>query len=211
MRLRLSFLSSFLLLAATSIFAQGLTGTLSGVVQQGDTALPGVTVTATSPNMQGERTALTNDAGGYVFGALPPGDYKVRFELAGMNSVVKNIHVGIAQNARIDAAMTMGSVSETITVSSTAPRVTERPQVQTNFQQDLIEQLPIPRTPVSITGLAPGVSGGINGSAISGGQSFDNLYTVDGAVVQENLRGQPHSLFIEDAIQETTVHTAGIS
>jgi hypothetical protein len=51
----------------------------------------------------------------------------------------------------------------------------------------------------------------INGPSISGGFSFDNLYTVNGAVVQENLRGQPHDLFIEDAIQETTIQTAGVS
>ena len=67
------------------------------------------------------------------------------------------------------------------------------------------------RPPVSVTGLAPGVTNGVNGLSISGGNSFDNLYTVNGAVVQENLRGQPHNLFIEDAIQETTVQTAGVS
>jgi hypothetical protein len=41
--------------------------------------------------------------------------------------------------------------------------------------------------------------------------SYDNLYLVNGAVVNENLRGQPHALYIEDAIQETTVLTGGIS
>ncbi len=34
---------------------------------------------------------------------------------------------------------------------------------------------------------------------------------VDGAVVNENLRGQPQDLFIEDAIQETTVLTGSVS
>src|SRR6058998_3007904 len=94
---------ALLALAAASAFAQGLTGSLSGVVTQGATVLPGVTVTATSPNLQGERTALTNEAGGFVFGALPPGDYRLRFELTGMNTLTKNVHVGIAQNARMDA------------------------------------------------------------------------------------------------------------
>src|SRR5205814_453572 len=117
--------------------------------------------------------------------------------------------VGIAQNARADVAMKVGSVSESITVTAAAPSVVERPQVQTNFQHDMIEALPVPRTIVAITGLAPGVVTGVNGASISGAQSFDNLYTVDGAVIQENLRGQPHNLFIEDAIQETTVHTGG--
>ncbi|HEY3053100.1 MAG TPA: hypothetical protein VGK04_06890, partial [Thermoanaerobaculia bacterium] len=46
---------------------------------------------------------------------------------------------------------------------------------------------------------------------ISGGPSYDNVFLVNGVVVNENLRGQPQSVFIEDAIQETAVMTAGIS
>ena len=40
-----------------------------------------------------------------------------------------------------------------------------------------------------------------------------DIYTmnVDGSNVQENLRGQARPLFIEDAIQETTVMSAGVS
>ncbi|PYQ48419.1 MAG: hypothetical protein DMF59_16070 [Acidobacteria bacterium] len=197
------------LLSATGLMAQGLTGTLTGVVTQEGNALPGVTVTVTSPSLQGTRSTVTNEAGGYSIGALPPGDYRVSFELAGMNSMNKSVHVGIAQNARADAAMKVGAVTEAITVTAAAPSVVERPQVQTNFSHDMIEALPVPRTIVAITGLAPGGVAGVNGSSISGAQSFDNLYTVDGAVIQENLRGQPHNLFIEDAIQETTVHTGG--
>ena len=196
-------------LFAAGVMAQGLSGTLTGVVTQEGNPLPGVTVTITSPSLQGTRSTVTNEAGGYSIGALPPGDYKVSFELAGMNSMTRAVHVGIAQNARADVAMRVGAVTEAITVTAAAPSVVERPQVQTNFSHDMIEALPVPRTIVAITGLAPGVVAGVNGSSISGAQSFDNLYTVDGAVIQENLRGQPHNLFIEDAIQETTVHTGG--
>ena len=41
--------------------------------------------------------------------------------------------------------------------------------------------------------------------------SFENLFMVNGVTVNENLRGQANDLYIEDAIQETTVATAGIS
>ena len=41
--------------------------------------------------------------------------------------------------------------------------------------------------------------------------SFENLFMVNGVTVNENLRGQPYDLYIEDAIQETTIATAGIS
>ncbi len=46
---------------------------------------------------------------------------------------------------------------------------------------------------------------------ISGAPSYDNVFLVDGVVVNENLRGQPHNLFIEDAVQETTVLAGGVS
>ena len=41
--------------------------------------------------------------------------------------------------------------------------------------------------------------------------SFEKLFLVNGVTVNENLRGQADDLYIEDAIQETTVATAGIS
>jgi hypothetical protein len=41
--------------------------------------------------------------------------------------------------------------------------------------------------------------------------SYENLFQINGVTVNDNLRGQPHDLYIEDAIQETTVATAGIS
>jgi outer membrane receptor protein involved in Fe transport len=53
---------------------------------------------------------------------------------------------------------------------------------------------------------------GPNGAyTISGAQSYDNQYTVDGAVIVDNIRGTPYNLFIEDAIQETTTSTSAIS
>ena len=52
------------------------TGTISGRVVSSDEApLPGVTVTATSPNLQGDRTVVTTVNGDFVIPLLPPGDY----------------------------------------------------------------------------------------------------------------------------------------
>src|SRR5204863_3288790 len=69
------------------------------------------------------------------------------------------------------------------------------------------------RTIDDVTRLAPGVNeaGPNDQITISGANSFDNLFLVNGVVVNENLRGQPNPLYIEDAIQETTVLTGGVS
>ena len=52
---------------APAAFAQGNpTGTISGRVLSDAGPLPGVTVSATSPNLQGSRTAVTTDNGDYI-------------------------------------------------------------------------------------------------------------------------------------------------
>ena len=47
--------------------------------------------------------------------------------------------------------------------------------------------------------------------SISGAASFENVFMVNGVVVQDNLRSTPFNLFIEDALQETTTTTAAVS
>jgi len=200
-----------LLLVAAGAFAQGTTGALTGTVTQAGTNLPGVTVTVSSPKLQGTRTTVTNENGDYNFSALPPGTYKVTFSLSGLTDVAKNAQVSLVETTRLDADMKMSAVSEAITVTANQTTVLETPQIQVNYKQETINRLPITRTPTAQAALSPGVTNGVNGLTISGAMSYDNLYLVNGAVVNENLRGQSQNLFIEDAIQETTVLTGGIS
>ena len=211
-RTKVTLLLSLVFLCAAGILAQSTTGgALTGTVTQEGNPVQGVVVTISSPSLQGSRETVTNESGGYNFPALPPGHYTARFELQGLEPQTRRVQVALAQTARLDASMSLSEMTEALTVTASAPPVAESTEVQTNFQKDLIEDLPVARTIAGITGLAPGVVTGINGFQISGGMSFDNLYTVNGAVIQENLRGQTHNLFIEDAIQETTVQTAGVS
>jgi outer membrane receptor protein involved in Fe transport len=201
---------------ALPMFGQGAgtTGRLTGTVTTDNAGLPGVTVTISSPALQGRRTAYTDVNGNYTFGALPPGRYTVTFEMESMQTVTRTAEVPLSGTARADASMRLTAVAEAITVTASAPAVLETTEVQTNIDARLVEELPIGRTLIATTTLAPGVnSNGPNVGAItiSGALAADNLFLVNGAVVNENLRGQPHALFIEDAIQETTVQTAGIS
>src|SRR6185436_5635474 len=102
------------LLCAATLVAQSTTGTLVGTVTSDGKPLPGVTVTVTSPVLQGSRTTVTGDAGGYHFPALPPGDYTVSFELEGMQKVDRTSVVSLSQTARADAEMRLTTVAEEI-------------------------------------------------------------------------------------------------
>jgi outer membrane receptor protein involved in Fe transport len=205
---------AMLLLASVSVFAQGTTsGALTGTVTSDGAPLPGATITVTSPSLIGSRTVTSDANGNYNVAALPPGDYTVRVELQGLQTVTRNTRVTLSGTARVDADLKVSAVTESITVTASAPATLETQEIQTNFDAELVENLPVARTLLGTVNLAPGVtSNGPGGAtAISGGFAYDSTYSVDGAVVNEVLRGQPQNLFIEDAIQETTVQTGAIS
>ena len=90
---RFVFVAAMLFVVALPALAQNPTGTLSGHASDGTTPLPGVTVTATSPNMQGVRTSVTNGNGDYIFRFLPPGDFRVKFELQGFQTIDTTVKV----------------------------------------------------------------------------------------------------------------------
>jgi hypothetical protein len=194
--------------------AQNPTGTISGrVVDQGGLVMPGVTVTTTSPNLQGSRTAVTSTNGDYIIPLLPPGEYVVTFELSGFKTVTGNVSVAPTETITFDATMTVGGVSERVTVVGNLTNFLETAAVANKFEQEMISTLPTNRTIDASVLLSPGVHPtGPNGAYSMGGAvTFENLFVLNGAVINENLRGQPQPLYIEDAIQEVTVATSGVS
>jgi outer membrane receptor protein involved in Fe transport len=208
------------LLAVHTTAAQVPTGTISGrVLDQSGQAVPGVTVTASSPVLQGTRDAVTTGSGDYLLPLLPPGTYSVRFELAGFESVTRTVAVAATQTVSADITLAVARLAETVTVTASASPFVETAQVATSVKQDLVSTLPTSRSLVASVLLAPnvkssgpgGTSGGDGALMISGAMSFDSVYMINGVAVTENLRGQPFNLFIEDALQETTVSTAGVS
>jgi outer membrane receptor for ferrienterochelin and colicin len=205
-----------MLLCASSTFAQGTpTGTISGqVLDQGGLALPGVTVTARSTAMQGERTAVSSGNGDYILPFLPPGEYTLTFALANFRTATQSVLVKIADTTIASVTLSVASVSESVTVTAATPaEFALTSTVASTYKAELIERLPVGRTVTAAALLAPGVTdNGPGGNVmISGALSFENLFLINGVVVNENLRGQPVPLYIEDAVQETKVSTGNIS
>ncbi len=200
-------------LALVAPVAAQQSGSLSGRVTAEGQPLPGVAVTVTSPALQGQRVDVTNASGDYQFPFLPAGEYTVRFVLDGFQTLEQKILVTVAQPRTLDAEMYASALEEEITVTSRYETVSTGQQGSSTVQYDTLEKLPVARTVLSATQLAPGTAGtGPNdNTTIAGAQSYENLYTLNGIVLNENLRGQPYNLFIEDAVQETTVITSGVS
>src|SRR5919201_4952047 len=78
-------LASAVLLVAPEAGGQAITGSLFGTVTDASgSRLPGVTVTAQSPQLiTGQEVRITSDQGVYRFPTLPPGTYSMLFDLQG--------------------------------------------------------------------------------------------------------------------------------
>src|SRR6266403_661306 len=116
-----------LLALGTTVFGQQvLRGSIAGTVKD-DTgaALPGVTITVSSPALQVPQIVrVTDERGAYQIPDLPAGTYRVSYELTGFATLVREgivLTTGFA--ARVDADMKVATLAETVTVSGQTPLV----------------------------------------------------------------------------------------
>jgi len=204
-----------LLLSTGWASAQSTTGTIRGHLSDSQGLnLPGVVVSVTSANLQGTRVAITSENGDYILTLLPSGIYTVTFEISGFERAQRIISVAPTQNVPLTVVLGPSTIVEEIQVVGRAADVlTNTAQVATNFTQDFISRLANNRDLSTTLLLAPSVhpTGPGGAYSISGSMSFENLFLVNGVTVNENLRGQAENLYVEDAIQETTIATAGVS
>src|SRR4029077_21082369 len=105
---------------AASAAAQSATSGINGKIQ--DTtggALPGVTVTITSPALQVPSMTTVSEADGtYRFIQLPAGTYEIKYELSGFKANVRQgVVLAVGFIATVSPSLEVGGLEETITVS----------------------------------------------------------------------------------------------
>ncbi|HEY1910131.1 MAG TPA: carboxypeptidase regulatory-like domain-containing protein [Vicinamibacterales bacterium] len=201
---------------ATSVFAQGIqSGTIRGTIKdQQNLAVPGVTVTATSPSLQGSRIAISDGQGLYTINALPPGAYTLKFTLSGFGDVTQTMTLPLGLVVEQNAVLKAAGVAEAVQVTAAPPTPIATGVVGGNYKHEEIEALATPRTLEGIATLSPGVTENSTNAGqivVNGAMAFDNIFMINGVDVNDNLFATPQNLFIEDAIEETQVLTAGIS
>jgi hypothetical protein len=209
-------IACLLALPVTTVGQGVQTGTISGNLQSIDSLpLPGVTVVATSPDLQGERLAVSDENGVYYFRGLLPGTYDLTFDMPGFQPAARaGVPVSAGGLATVDATMPLATVTETITVTAEAPPAVTTSRTSQTYTKAEIDLLPTGRRPFDVAELSPGVTtNAFNTSALTmaGSFGYDNVFMVNGVDVNDNVLGTSNDLFIEDAIQETTVLTHGVS
>jgi len=215
-----------LLALAASARAQSA-GTISGTVQDvSGAALPGATVTATSPTQAVSQTTTTNPAGVFSLPQLPPGTYSVAAELSGFKRIEKS-NVILTTRSSINVGvfvLEVGNVAETVTVEAETGRLQiqsesgERSDIVTNKQlrdlalngrniSDLFKTIPgVIAGGTITTSTVQNVVGSFN---VNGTRNNQNEYTVDG-VTNLNLGNNNGALVTinPDAVEEVKVLTS---
>src|SRR5437868_5451772 len=119
---------------------------LSGLVQdpQGS-VIAGATITVTGADTGLKRVVTSNSNGLYLAPSLQPGRYSVVVQAPGFQTTSRSsVVVEVAQNARLDFKLQVGTVDQTITVSGATPLVdTTNTGVSTVVDHKFVENLPL--------------------------------------------------------------------
>jgi hypothetical protein len=187
-----TFVGLFLALSAVPAFAQQ-TGSIQGkVMDTGGAVLPGVTVEARSNVLPGPRVTVTGGDGSYQLPALPPGEYALTFTLSGMQTATKKVAVQLSEITPADAALGVGGLTESVTVTAEATLVDRTSAaISSGIPNSQITQVPVGQEYRDLIKLIPGVQytqDAVRGPS-SGSSGQDNVYKFDGVNVTLPLFG----------------------
>jgi hypothetical protein len=223
----------FVLGLSTFALGQSITGTLVGTVtdQQG-AAIPSANIKVTNVDTGLVHTTTSNQIGEYRVEFLPVGTYIVQIKATNYKAFVQqNVTLLADRTQRFDAPLQIGSVDQTITVSSAPPAVdTTTAELGRTIDSSEIIGLPlVNRNAYAELSLTAGVQSNsasaqsnpsgtpnytigvpstnvvVNGG-IDGGVPMVSFY-LDGGINMTGLRNYGNPLPNPDALQEVRVET----
>src|ERR1022692_4680135 len=214
------------LIAAPFLAAQTSTTLYGTVTDRSGALVPGAQVMAKNLGTNLTRTAQTNAEGQYHLEFLPIGSYSVEVTATGFKKFVqKGITLDVNVNARVDAPLDVGTVTEEVDVTASAPLVnTDNSQIGRTVENSEITTLPlVGRNVYSLLNLTPGVESTgnsivlgypeqrtmINGG-VDGGTGSVNYY-LDGGTNMTGLRNTGNIAPNPDAVEEFRVVTNSYS
>ena len=202
------------------------TGTILGTVTDNS----GAVVAKASVNITNAATGSvthteTSSSGDYTVPFLQVGTYKVTVDAPGFQkSVVDNISLVVAQQARADVTLKAGSVNEFVEVQASAVTLeTDSAAVAQTVTQRQVDQLPLAnRNFINLIFLTAGAvmtngeqgqmrQGAGNAISINGSRPESNNYTLDGIANVDTALGTPAVILSQDAIQEFKIQSGTYS
>jgi hypothetical protein len=216
-------------LITVTAHAQEARGAIQGrAVDASGAAVPGASVEVLNIATGVVTPSTTNAEGSYRVPFLIPGTYRVTVTLQGFSKFVSDkIEVHVADLLTVDATLTVGGVTDEVTVSAAAATV-DRTTAELGQIVDArrIAELPIREgSPVELVILAPGVTvttdlrsrkaafnNGLSQFSSDGAGEKRNDFTIDGVsnVANDRVAYSPPSASVEEFKIHTTTYDAAI-
>ncbi len=209
--------------------AQVNTASLTGLVTDPTGAvIANASVTAKNNATTLEQTTTTDSSGYYTFASLPVGNYTIAVETQGFKRGVRDsINLEVGQKARIDFALEVGAVSQSVLVATAPPLLTTQEATTGGVVENrMISDLPLSaRNWDDLLGGVPGVqadryteqgggtaNGRTGGANVHGVRSLQNNFVLDGVdnnSISENVQELTTQIARPsvDSIQEFKVST----
>ena len=212
-------------------FGQNVFGSIAGTITDASgSVVQGANVTLTNLETAETHSMQTTGAGEYTFVSVLPGRYKVEAEKPGFKKVIREpIIVEVESGLRVDIALQVGAVNQTVEVTSETPLL----QPETSSLGQVVEtrsvtELPLNgRNPLALVALSAGVvpqgqpSAGNSSTGnpvganpfaagdfqIGGGQAGQSEILIDGVPTNGAYLNVVTVIPTQDAIQEFKVQT----
>ena len=215
--------SAAMMVTSQAAWSQEVTANITGTVSDPSGApIVGATAVATDTDRGTKYSARSNESGVFNINRIPIGQYSVRVQSTGFDTVVQTITLNLNQSARLDFQLKVGQVSETVQVTSAAPVLqTQSPEVSTLIDSNAAAAMPLAsRNYLQLTLLAPGATT-VNPDSIrspqqmtnsgrpyiNGNREQANQYFLDGQQNSEDKNNEVGYTPSIDAIQEFNIIT----
>jgi outer membrane receptor protein involved in Fe transport len=208
------------LLYGSAAFAQSSVMIGTVIDAQSRQPVPDVVVTATSPNLQGEQTVVTDAQGNYRIPQLPPGVYTLRFEKEQFKPYARSdVQLRLNRTIRVNVELLPEALGEVLEITGAPPTIdVGSTTTGINVDQEFIRRIAVARPGgkggaarsfESLAELAPGAQNDQYGVSINGATSPENGYVVDGLSTNDpafGINGSPLSI---EFVQDVNIITGG--
>src|SRR5690242_4519896 len=114
---------SLLLVVSAVLLSQSITSSLIGIIRDDSGGVvPNATVTAINLATNAHVETKTDAGGNYILLQLTPGKYTVEIAAPGFKTYVSSgLELELQKQARLDATLSVGQLTETVSVKAEAP------------------------------------------------------------------------------------------
>ena len=184
-------------IASIPVFAQKITGDISGTVTDASgAAVAGAVLRAENVGTGEKQSATTNETGFFRIVDLNPGQYRLTVEASGFKTMQRQASVDIALVTQANFSMQVGSKTETVEVQGVAPLVeSTEDRLSTLFSGREVQDLPnnggdFNNLLDGVPGVQRSPGGGFQSLNINGQRATSNNFAVDGIPNNDRYYGE---------------------